>query len=130
MGICPHHCPPEGGSGKKVAVAAVGVLVAVTVLAPAVTAAVNTLTAIFTVVLIVAGCVAGVAVLAGVGLGVCRVVRWRARRAALVSRPAPALAAPSWPDRPALGAAPRRALTAGRPVVPGVVASEGERIRR
>lgn len=110
-----------GGRGPVVAVVAAVIFAAVVAAKPvahAVSAVGRVVAEVLTAALYVAASLAGVAVLAGVGLAVRGVVRWQARRA--VSRAAPAV--PSWPDRPALGATPR-ALEAGRPVV-GVVVSE------
>lgn len=130
-----HWTPCKGSGGGGAWKIALMVAAAALLAAPAeaaVTTAAHVVAEVVRVTIIVLASMLGVAMLAGVGVGVRRAVRWQAARRAVVSRPAPAVAAPSWPGRPALGIPAPRALPAGRPMVPGVVVTrdDGEKVKR
>ena len=118
MGGCGFHRTPRNSSNSGGAWKIALVILAVAVLAaPAeatVTTAAHVVAEVVKVTVIVLACLAAVAVVTGLAVVAVRVRRRylaRAQAAVLVAD-REATQVPSWPDRPALGAQPRRAIEA------------------
>jgi hypothetical protein len=131
VGGCGFHRTPRNGSGGgggawKIALV---VLAAAVLAAPAeatVTTAAHVVAEVVKVTVIVLACLAAVAVVTGLAVLAVRVRRRylaRAQGAVLVAG-GEAAQVPSWPDRPALGAPPRRAIEAPK-VTPAQVIARG-----
>jgi hypothetical protein len=122
-----HRTPRNGSGGGGVWKIALVILAAAVLAAPAeatVTTAAHVVAEVVKVTVIVLACLAALAVVTGLAVVAVRVRRRylaRAQGAVLVAD-GEAAQVPSWPDRPALGAPPRRAIEAPKVIRAEVIA--------